>query len=204
MDWATSDSDDPDPTSVAGKADSRLLVRQTNLTVLATASTAFDFELLDFVGKTRLRRLAVGLGTLFKDRPIMLTHPLLSSLTHLDIFDIFDRVTTEILSDLATLLISILLVICPRLHVLVNAFSTSFHLAREGAENPPSGDDCFVVLLSEAYSADWEQGAHGGLNFWAKADLFVAKKRKSEIPESVFLLDPRAVPPLLSGSTIFA
>ncbi|KAJ7676067.1 hypothetical protein DFH06DRAFT_673966 [Mycena polygramma] len=130
----------------------------TNLTVLATASTAFDFELLDFVGKMRLRRLAVELGTLFKDRPIMLTHPLLSSLTHLDIFDIFDRVTTEVLSDLATLLICVSTIFSPLKSwpsswLSALAFtswsthsSTSFkHLAREVAENPRRPLCCFII-----------------------------------------------------------
>ncbi|KAJ7605939.1 hypothetical protein DFH06DRAFT_1348359 [Mycena polygramma] len=61
-------------------------------------------------------------------------------------------------------------------------------------------DDCFVgpddlapiddarvvyMAVSDAkYEEEWVIGTRGGLDFWARADAFIAKKRRGEIEPS--------------------
>ncbi|KAJ7637564.1 hypothetical protein DFH06DRAFT_1335726 [Mycena polygramma] len=162
---------------------------------LAIYDPKFDFELLELVSEMRLRRLAIDLANVFKDRPITLTHPLFSSVTHLDVCDNITTESAQVLSDLAMLpalthlcfnhivpseIMTMELTTCPRLRVLVNSFSTYFQpLAQEVAENPPSNDSRFVVLCVGNYSAD--------LDFWARADMFVAKKAEARSQPPPFL-----------------
>ncbi|KAJ7744280.1 hypothetical protein DFH07DRAFT_777145 [Mycena maculata] len=44
----------------------------------------------------------------------------------------------------------------------------------------------FMGLSASSYERDWEIGARGGIDFWQRADKFVAKKRRGEIKPSLF------------------
>ncbi|KAJ7255764.1 hypothetical protein C8J57DRAFT_1518054 [Mycena rebaudengoi] len=49
-------------------------------------------------------------------------------------------------------------------------------------EAPYSIDDPrFVMIVVMRYLEDWLVGANGGTDFWVRAELFVAKKRRGEI-----------------------
>jgi hypothetical protein len=125
-----------------------------------------------------------------------------SSLTHLDVFDIVDAdiwsewsglVLLPLLTHLAFLelddtVVANILAICPKLLVLVSMYSEEDNHLRflsDGVDRDAS-DPRFVsmVLSSEAYVLDWQTGIRGGMDFWARADAFVAKKRRGEIEPS--------------------
>ncbi|KAJ7176752.1 hypothetical protein C8R46DRAFT_1213332 [Mycena filopes] len=68
----------------------------------------------------------------------------------------------------------------PRLQVL----AVTMEDGDPGGEIPPGApvsDPRFVVVVNGHYWVDWEIGVLGGMDFWAAADLFVARKRKGEI-----------------------
>ncbi|KAJ7304627.1 hypothetical protein DFH08DRAFT_1089185 [Mycena albidolilacea] len=151
---------------------------------------------------TRPRRLSAPIQDFFlKDRVSFdLTFPVFSSLTHLDVFDGLDLdlwsnwsglALLPLLTHLAFLALedavvaNILAILCPKLLVLVSMYSDEKNHLRflsDGVDRDDS-DPRFVsmVLSSEAYALDWQIGIRGGMDFWARADAFVAKKRRGEI-----------------------
>ncbi|KAJ7488968.1 hypothetical protein FB451DRAFT_681141 [Mycena latifolia] len=146
----------------------------------------------------KLRRLALFLKGLFEDRlRLDPADPMFTSLTHLDLFDSLDS-SSDLLSLFANLALlpalthlalfelndstvgTQLLSTKGKLKVLVRMQS----LVPYPAEVLPSIDDArFVSLLvsDEEYPSDWIFGTRGRLDFWARAELFVAKKRRGEI-----------------------
>ncbi|KAJ7131398.1 isoprenoid synthase domain-containing protein [Mycena epipterygia] len=97
---------------------------------------------------------------------------LLPALTHLSLFKFpSSAVGTELLSK------------CKTLEVLIRMDSTG-----NPYDNPLSIEDVrFVCMVMEddAYVGDWIIGTKGGMDFWARADAFVAKRRRGEIkPDS--------------------
>ncbi|KAJ7615567.1 hypothetical protein FB45DRAFT_1108397 [Roridomyces roridus] len=91
----------------------------------------------------------------------------LATLTHLAVFP--DQ-------DLATHILSIL----PDLHALV--FYT--HM---GYPDMPRDPRIFVESMSR-FKTLWRSGAQGGDDIWVRADEFIARKRRGEIPKSVYHL----------------
>ncbi|KAJ7131407.1 hypothetical protein C8R44DRAFT_871899 [Mycena epipterygia] len=94
---------------------------------------------------------------------------LLPALTHLSLFKFrTTAVGTALLSK------------CNKLEALLRMENTY--------DDPLSIDDIRFVcmILPDAdYEEDWILGAKGGMDFWARADAFVAKRRRGEIkPES--------------------
>jgi hypothetical protein len=51
-------------------------------------------------------------------------------------------------------------------------------------------------VANDGYEQDWFDGVNDGLYFWARAELFIAKKRRGEIKPSSFSSFPA-----LAGST---
>lgn len=77
---------------------------------------------------------------------------------------------------------------CPRLAVGIIAFWG--YEAQDGMEFTEGltwGDPRLVVMVMviDSFTEDWELGARGGDDFWARADAFIARKRVGEI-ESKF------------------
>ncbi|KAJ7131416.1 hypothetical protein C8R44DRAFT_850141 [Mycena epipterygia] len=71
-----------------------------------------------------------------------------------------------------------LLLTCKKLQVLIRMDSTGY------SDNLPSIEDVHfvsMVLKDDEYEDDWIIGTKGGMDFWARADAFVAKKRRGEI-----------------------
>ncbi|KAJ6598082.1 hypothetical protein DFH09DRAFT_1303898 [Mycena vulgaris] len=140
------------------------------------------------------RRLSISVQCLFPDleslNPITI-HPMFTCLTHLDLFDDLPYIPwmnlLPVLTHLAVLrckpsVWTELLCAGAKLSVLVCMQNSEFR-----PENRVSYDDvrfvCMSVLDAD-YGSDWLTGVKGGMDFWARADLFVAKKRRGEIKPS--------------------
>ncbi|KAJ7131411.1 hypothetical protein C8R44DRAFT_731637 [Mycena epipterygia] len=116
-----------------------------------------------------------------------------TSVTHLDLFDIIDTTNLQwpwsnltllpSLTHLLSLLGTELLLTCKKLQVLIHMDSTGYY-----ADNLPSIEDVHfvcMVLKDDEYEDNWIIGTKGGMDFWARADAFVAKKQCREVkPES--------------------
>ncbi|KAJ7241651.1 hypothetical protein C8J57DRAFT_1369050 [Mycena rebaudengoi] len=135
------------------------------------------------------------------------TRPLFRMLTHLDMIDgvaegplDFNFAELPALTHLSMHgdrrppFFFALLVSCPRLHVLVSKIWiwTSWH--RRRAHQSTDVDPRFVMMFLRAlpnlWVDDWKVGATGGNDFWARAELFIDKRRRGEIePASRFWIE---------------
>ncbi|KAJ7241539.1 hypothetical protein C8J57DRAFT_1368824 [Mycena rebaudengoi] len=87
-----------------------------------------------------------------------------------------------------------LLLSCPRLHVLISKIWFWSSWNRMQAHQPIDADPRFVMMFTEASInhdiQDWTLGAQGGKNLWARAELFIDKRRRGEIePASRFWIE---------------
>ncbi|KAJ7446329.1 hypothetical protein FB451DRAFT_1291881 [Mycena latifolia] len=168
----------------------------TRIVDLAAMRETVDPTLLPILTKMPLRRLSVALYELFGGiGSIDFTHPMFTSITHLDAFDdprhIYARIPslpslthlsldTRVSSDV----LKTLLENCPRLEILIVAFGAVAHDdVLEYARTTPISDVRFVVGLWPDYDAP-----DGLPNFWALADDFVARKRRGEIDAGCYWL----------------
>ncbi|KAK7027834.1 hypothetical protein R3P38DRAFT_2940459 [Favolaschia claudopus] len=82
---------------------------------------------------------------------------------------------------------------CQSIQVLIAGFWDSYLRddAIEFVENLVVKDSRVVVMIipGPTFKQDWVLGARGGNDFWARAEAFLAGKRRGEIDSSVFLLD---------------
>ncbi|KAJ6476346.1 hypothetical protein C8R45DRAFT_1009708 [Mycena sanguinolenta] len=167
---------------------------------LAGSPTIYKPTLLPiFSHMTQLRRWVGSLKNLFAGYPAVdLSLPVFHTITHMDILDNFTIENNVVIAGLAVLPclthlcldrstlghIPRILARCAHLQVLV--FRT--FRAKEVADNPPTTDVRFVVIQIGGYWKDWKVGIRGGIDFWAAADEFVARKRLGDIEVSCFLL----------------
>ncbi|KAK7045262.1 hypothetical protein R3P38DRAFT_191186 [Favolaschia claudopus] len=61
--------------------------------------------------------------------------------------------------------------------------------ATQFALNPPIGDPRLVVMMLSSLKEDWVAGVTGGEDFWARADAFLAAKKRGDIGGSVYFLE---------------
>ncbi|KAJ7621362.1 hypothetical protein FB45DRAFT_1093097 [Roridomyces roridus] len=144
-------------------------------------------------------------------RILRLDHPMFAHLTHLSVFDTestlmvlqlhgFSRADFGLLPELTHLSlcesmpmvnflptshhpINLMLTSCEKLEVLVILLShvdgsSPLHMLYIDVADPR------LVLMpttNQEYEVDWECGARGGRDFWERAEMFVAKKRRGEI-----------------------
>ncbi|KAF7375406.1 hypothetical protein MSAN_00428200 [Mycena sanguinolenta] len=171
----------------------RILSTCTKVHDLALWTGKTDTELLsDLRNLTNLRHLSVNLFELFGgDRNFQL--PRLDELpfahlTHLDVFSampmtlwpffsMLPRLTHLSLSDTyIPRLIQTALDTCTVLQLLVVVWNES-----PGDAVPFTStisDPRFCVVWCEAYEEDWEEGAHGGSDFWHRAEIARQKRRE--------------------------
>ncbi|KAF7367965.1 hypothetical protein MSAN_00861700 [Mycena sanguinolenta] len=141
------------------------------------------------------------------------THPLFLSVTHLDLYHgVGLESNWEPWSGLASLpalthlalshpiaggILSRVVAECPRLSIVaVPMFAWEQEIAVDLAGNLGFSDArVAVIVLSEAYEVDWELGARGGDDFWARAQTFINLKRGGQIEASCYLLDESAIAP---------
>ncbi|KAF8192679.1 hypothetical protein K438DRAFT_1762026 [Mycena galopus ATCC 62051] len=157
-----------------------------------------------------LKRLTCNLTVLFgPDRPWDFTHQLFSRLTHLEILDsmVFNPSDTDIDPKLLLNLVLIphlshlafahvddfhdvgfidfflpLLSTCKSLRVLV-VFDPYVHtiIPHHQDKEQLAQDQRFVILECKLHTENWILGAHTGIDYWSRADDFVAKRRSGEI-----------------------
>ncbi|KAJ7872945.1 hypothetical protein B0H13DRAFT_2058917 [Mycena leptocephala] len=118
--------------------------------------------------------------------PSQLALPMFAFVTHLDMFDhleVFNSSppTDDIITHIALFLSQAaeLLARCKTLEALID-----MHGSPPGPGYLRSVDDLrFVsmVVSDEDYVIEWIIGTRGGFDFWARADAFIAKKRRGEI-----------------------
>ncbi|KAJ7150511.1 hypothetical protein C8R43DRAFT_1006007 [Mycena crocata] len=148
---------------------------------------------------THLRRLSINLFDLFGGHtrfklPSIEELPF-GNLTHLDIFSNVPEEIWPVFGTLASLthlsfsdyyipeLLAKALDSCALLQVLIVVWTQDTDFV---PETPEITDPRFCMVSCPNFEADWELGAWGGLDFWNRADQFVASKRRGEIEASVF------------------
>ncbi|KAJ6462462.1 hypothetical protein C8R45DRAFT_940712 [Mycena sanguinolenta] len=175
--------------------------------------------MLSQLGTARPRHLAGPIESLFQDhvqrtsQDVDLTLPLFSALTHFDVFEAIHLDSSSLTSWSSLALLPALthlafielscrvavsvLTICPKLHIIISMHSdarTHSHMVSSTVEDMDDLDSRFLsmVLTSDDYVLDWEAGIRGGIDFWTRADAFVARKRRGEIePKSRYWIEDR-------------
>ncbi|KAJ7154502.1 hypothetical protein C8R46DRAFT_1117539 [Mycena filopes] len=150
-----------------------------------------------------LRRLSVLLQLLFPS-PVEkdVTLPLFANITHLDIFYYLNE-PWESWSKLAKMpnlshlsfhdhyisnaICQGVLKQCKSLEVLAIVFTTRDALRKQAPKRAPLGaDPRFVMMLLADYLGDWENGAHGGEDYWVRAEEYVRQRRDGETEDYMF------------------
>ncbi|KAJ7488965.1 hypothetical protein FB451DRAFT_1390157 [Mycena latifolia] len=160
--------------------------------------------ILPSLGVMQPRRLTISLGDLFDSAvSIELSHSAFTFVTHLHVWDYLffnpflwsQFVLLPALTHLALYgrdesnIIS-LLSACPKIAVLISMSDDYLTV-----EERPSVDDARFVWCMELtygnYLDDWLAGTKGDVDFWVRAERFIAKKRCGEIQPSPSSLDFR-------------
>ncbi|KAK7038206.1 hypothetical protein R3P38DRAFT_540044 [Favolaschia claudopus] len=174
-----------------------------------------DLDLLPALDQMNLRKLDINVPPSPSEwARLILTRPLLTSVTHLSLYqrETVDGLDSQSssgddwiglaalpslthlgLSDnLARIILPRVLAECSRLLLAVVLFWTvpERPAATGFAESLRVLDPRLVVMLMRrTITVDWTAGANSGDDFWIRADAFVSRKRKGEIDKTVFLLD---------------
>ncbi|KAJ7087517.1 hypothetical protein C8R44DRAFT_820247 [Mycena epipterygia] len=119
-------------------------------------------------------------------------HPFFSQITHLELMDALDAWDLEAWSELYLipqlthlsfnddaffLLCGELLETCKSLAVLVFLGS----LPDPSSVTEFSRDFRFVAMCCKYYHLDWQMGAYAGVDYWSRAESFIAKRRSGKI-----------------------
>lgn len=129
-----------------------------------------DFSLPAFSGLTHLALphddLTFGDLYHFKAGLASLPH-----LTHLHVFNAPRPFLCEVLSN------------CRRLQILIYLYDSEPRPLEDISRDLSIDDVRFVLTMSEVdyFPADWKAGTQGGQDYWARADIFVAKRRRGEV-----------------------
>jgi hypothetical protein len=182
-----------------------------NLWLLPSDTLDIPFPTLEILP---LKHLYCDLEDLYRVIPFeSFCHPLFTNITHLELFDGFNQhpekpehrmdwtglgalphLTHLALDneDLIPICISILETYKSLRALLILAFIP---------ENPPSeleilaADPRFVMTPVTDYLEDWQRGALTGMDYWARADAFIAKRISGEIDREFPLGKPLRVRP---------
>ncbi|KAJ7620075.1 hypothetical protein FB45DRAFT_929415 [Roridomyces roridus] len=167
--------------------------------VLEVATETQSLALLSFNPNFDFESLTEPLGKLSKVQRLAthkLTLPMYPSLTHLDLFQLppnfivslwpqiarFPALThLAIPCDSEVAAADHILSTCETIHVLI--FMSQQETRTHVDEAILSDPDGFLTMGvgNEEYKRDWEIGVRGGVDFWARADQFFAKKTRGEI-----------------------
>ncbi|KAJ7628230.1 hypothetical protein DFH06DRAFT_1226563 [Mycena polygramma] len=173
-----------------------LLKNCTGVTNLYFEGT-FDIQFLDVLGTMPLRKLSFSAPRDVAEKRKLLQHPILRSLTHLDLYEPSGRtwegwyglaalpaLTHLCLSSQLSNMLLHAMEECPRLVVAVIAFwgVSEREDAISFAKNIATmvTDPRLVVLVVSDYDKDWGVGARGGDDFWIRAEAFITEKRRED------------------------
>ncbi|KAJ7504182.1 hypothetical protein B0H11DRAFT_507179 [Mycena galericulata] len=184
----------------------RILSVCTGIVNLALFNGDSDPSFIPYIDCIRPQRFAANMMVLFAGAPDF-THSLFANVTHLDIADTFG-LTWEPWNKLALLpclthlsfnysdealpagLFHTVLVECALLQALVVVWPNMIMVEYEAEFSQyPTHDPRFVMIICSKYFWDWEAGARGGVDFWSRADTFIAQKRLGAVSQDVCLLD---------------
>jgi len=159
-----------------------------------------DGELFSLIEDLQLSQLYCNLKCIFGSRRhIDFTHRLFAKITHLEIFGHnFDPTEREMYTELALLphlthlcfnderftdICLTLLKTCKSLRVLV-ILERTLNTPLEVAKDPR-----FVVMYCNWEAKDWRMGAHSGIDYWSRAEEFIAKRRSGEIDPLIYTIE---------------
>ncbi|KAJ7488963.1 hypothetical protein FB451DRAFT_1552894 [Mycena latifolia] len=138
-----------------------------------TLNTCAGPAILPSLGAMKPRRLTISVGDLFNGAFV-----LLPALTHLALYG---RDESHVISLLSA---------CPKIAVLI-FMSDDDDVT---VEERPSVDDARFMCMELSYGDyldDWLAGTKGDVDFWVRAERFIAKKRLEEIqPSSRCWIEP--------------
>ncbi|KAJ6598161.1 hypothetical protein DFH09DRAFT_1271973, partial [Mycena vulgaris] len=170
--------------------DADLLPICSSVIDLAIVSTNSVFKIRPHLTAMKLQRLCARLRDYSGAMIIDFTLPHFSSITHLD-----TRFTGDIplaglswlpalthlrLSETESNALHQILAHCRQLQVLVLIQLPLMSLAPI-CDELSIADPRFVLMNMIGWAKDWEVGTQGGKDEWARAELFIAKKRRGEI-----------------------
>jgi hypothetical protein len=155
-----------------------------------------------------LKRLYTQLGRIFNSSPVHFTQPLLSQLTHLEVFDFLDDFSdTEHWACLATLsqlthlafncqgifpVFRRILHASSSLQILILLTRHFFEPSIVERDKPVVEDIRFVGMPCLEHHRDWQRGVHAGQDYWTRAEEFVARRRLGTENRACFIF-PRVI-----------
>ncbi|KAJ7024274.1 hypothetical protein C8F04DRAFT_163455 [Mycena alexandri] len=155
-------------------------------------------------GISHVRIWRGSLRGLFGDAPIDLGHPFFRTITHIDV-TLHRLPLRSIVPSLRNLPVlthlclhnnvavdnaSNILEQCPRLRILFILCHLLYAEVADAISSEITDMRCVVVVRGDPIH-DWSGWvAHGGNDFWAGAEAFVARKRRGEIPVSARWVEP--------------
>ncbi|KAJ7480275.1 hypothetical protein B0H11DRAFT_2233398 [Mycena galericulata] len=162
---------------------------------------AGNASLLPIISPLPLKRLHCCLEALFiPDTQIDFTHQLFSHITHLEIFTDNNPEVTQPWSEIALIphlthlgfnyenflhLSPAILNTCKSLRVLVFLMINISEYPPLIEEHPELDDlvkdPRFVQMACAQYIKDWQMGALTGVDYWSRAEEFIAKRKSGEI-----------------------
>ncbi|KAJ7182374.1 hypothetical protein C8R43DRAFT_1228818 [Mycena crocata] len=144
---------------------------------------------LSAIGNLKPKRIHCELRHIFEpDAQINLTHPSFSEVTHLELFDVLPSAAWSRLSLIPHLthlalndipsdpFFRLVLDACASLGVLI-----LLDMGPGDLPEPPE-DPRIVLMNCHDYTKDWQMGAHTGVDFWSRAEDFIAKRRSGDVP----------------------
>ncbi|KAJ7289563.1 hypothetical protein C8J57DRAFT_1278035 [Mycena rebaudengoi] len=163
-------------------------------------------RLLPIFARIQVQRLSISLQHLFEGSAVDLAHPMFSSVTHL--FPFGDMTPSPehpfylqlpVLPKLTHLCLGsgfppaaspVILANCRSLCVAVTLWSPRRRKAAQNfTHDSPVPDPRFVVLDVKDDWGSWERYAYGEIDFWTRAEEFLARKANGEIEVSCFWLE---------------
>ncbi|KAJ7773985.1 hypothetical protein B0H16DRAFT_115870 [Mycena metata] len=174
-----------------------VLATCTGTTNLALFNVDVDPTLLPVLAQLRLERLSAVLGDLFPTPSAPnFAHPLFANLTHLDVLDWRDggwagwiglralpRLThLSFNDDISNSVCEGALEHCAQLRVLVIVWTNHATMQADPYDRTGLGEDQrFVMIVVNEYLRDWEAGAGGGEDYWARAEVWVQKRQAGAV-----------------------
>ncbi|KAF7341527.1 hypothetical protein MVEN_01890300 [Mycena venus] len=170
--------------------------------------TDFSGEMLHAIFRLPLKRLYCDITDLFNAKDsLAFTTPSFSNLTHLELMPCA-HIRPEVVSDLSRvpclshlafdhddhlhLSPLTLLRTCVSLRVLIGLL---LHTENEelwvdhGDLKQLAEDPRYVRMLCASYTADWQMGAHEGIDYWSRAEAFIAKRISREVDPLQYFIE---------------
>jgi hypothetical protein len=174
-------------------------------------------ELLPALNRMRLERLAL---TAPSSSSLRFDHPMFLSVTHLDLYQEYSGADSwdnwsylaslpvlthlSLSPQLSRFNLPRIVAACPKIQVIVTIFTSSWQPSTF-LNMLTISDARLVLMVVLDYVRDWEAGARGGVDFWARAEEFVARKRRGEISSEIPLAgDTAMLIPLLGTQYILS